>query len=230
MENLAVNHIYLTLGIAGLVSMIVTGCAIEAGDALFKRFQRAAIKRELNKVAKLVAAILLTFSLLTSQLALAAPPSKAAPELQYHRLFAVTNVIMVHMKKICKTDECTSLANEGLVLVADAQEKQKHGSLVGEERERFHQNLTSVLTRVRATLVNIQEKDHVAKLPECPTCSNIKPVVFDEDRCDLCYETFEHLVEICALYLGICETCALICMSTAALQFGNCIRRFCDGT
>ena len=34
MQNLVVNHIYLTLGIAGLVSMILTGCAIEADEAL----------------------------------------------------------------------------------------------------------------------------------------------------------------------------------------------------
>ena len=46
MENLVVNHINLTLGIAGLVSMILTGCAIQAGDALYRRFGRAQLKRQ----------------------------------------------------------------------------------------------------------------------------------------------------------------------------------------
>jgi hypothetical protein len=68
-----------------------------------------------------------------------------------------------------------------------------------------------------------------AKL-NCPACQQAKKVVFDQDRCDLCWSTFETLAETCALYLGWCETCALICLSTATLQLGNCLERFCGGT
>jgi hypothetical protein len=68
------------------------------------------------------------------------------------------------------------------------------------------------------------------KLPfDCPACQ-AKNVVYDQDRCDQCWAVFEQLAEICALYLGLCETCALICLSTATLQFGNCLERFCGGT
>jgi hypothetical protein len=74
-----------------------------------------------------------------------------------------------------------------------------------------------------------QAQDAKLKLPECPACQ-AKNVVYDQDRCDLCYQVFENAAEICALYLGVCETCALICLSVATLQFGNCLKRFCGGT
>ncbi len=76
MEKLVVNHIYLTLGIAGLVSMIVTGCAIQAGDALYRRFARAQLKRQLGKLTPLTA-VCLSCSLLTSQFAYAGSQTAA---------------------------------------------------------------------------------------------------------------------------------------------------------
>ena len=70
------------------------------------------------------------------------------------------------------------------------------------------------------------------KRPECPACDKapvVRPVQeVDSERCHLCWDTLEVASEICALYLGTCNTCALICLSTAALAFGNCMERWCE--
>jgi hypothetical protein len=219
-----------------LSSLFVFAVAvITAGDAIFRRLQRAAIKRELNKVQwrKLVMSILLSFSLLTFQFAFAqtAPAPKVTRTEQYQKLLTVTANIMLQLKKTCKTDECAALSEEGLALVADAQPKAAKSWLVEEERLDFHTKLDSLLTRTIAAIQASKKTPDTAKLklPDCPAC-RAKNVVYDQDRCDQCYEVFEQLAEICALYLGICETCALICLSAATLQFGNCLKRFCGGT
>ena len=167
----------------------------------------------------------------------APPPSKSA--VQYQKLFTVMQGIMVQLKKACKTEECASLATEGAAIVTDAQPKQQKGWLVEEDRLVFHDKLDSLLTRVRnAVLANSAAKKNpeVAKLkiPEGLACHAPKPgtkmVVYDEDRCDLCYQVFEQLAEICALYLGISPDAAVICMATATLQFGHCLKEYCGGT
>jgi hypothetical protein len=233
MQNLLVNHIYLTLGIAGLVSMVATACAIQLGDVLFKHLQRAAIKRELGKLKWTpLIAVCLSVSLLTSQMAFAqtAPAPKLTRTEQYQKLMTVVSRIMVQLKKTCKTDQCAALSDEGLALIADAQPKAAKGWLVEDERLDFHNKLDSLLTRTIAAIQASKKTQDTAKLklPDCAAC-RAKNVVFDQDRCDLCYEVFEQLAEICALYLGICETCALICLSTATLQFGHCLKEFCGG-
>jgi hypothetical protein len=40
----------------------------------------------------------------------------------------------------------------------------------------------------------------------------------------------EQLAEICALYLGISPDAAIICMATATLKFGHCLKEYCGGT
>jgi hypothetical protein len=100
-----------------------------------------------------------------------------------------------------------------------------HGFL---DRLVFHDKLDSLLTRVRnAVLTNSAAKKNpeVAKLkiPEGLACRAPRPgtkmVVYDQDRCDLCYQVFEQLAEICALYLGISPDAAVICM---AILFAVC--------
>jgi hypothetical protein len=58
--------------VAGLVSMILAGCAIQLGDVLFKRFQRAAIAHQLGKI-KIKSFGVLVLLLLSSCLARSAP-------------------------------------------------------------------------------------------------------------------------------------------------------------
>ena len=71
----------------------------------------------------------------------------------------------------------------------------------------------------------------MAKRPECPACLNappLHPVQYGtQAQCEQCYEVLHTAVEICALYTGICPTCLIICIATAALGFGNCISMFC---
>jgi hypothetical protein len=135
MENLVVNHFYLTLGIAGCISMVLTGCAIQAGDVLYRRFSQAQLKRQLGKVTPLIA-VCLSVSLLTSQMAVGqttTPKPQLAPQeiraQQYQKLFTVVGGLLVEIKKNCKTEACQQTADDGLALIADAQEKQKNGQL-----------------------------------------------------------------------------------------------------
>ena len=235
MENLVVNHIYLTLGIAGLVSMILTGCAIQAGDALYKRFQRKAIERSLTKVAKLVAAILLSFALFNSQLAFGQTTPAPKKPGNYQTLFALSSRIIAMTKTTCKAEECSKAADELAVVIKDGQDKHSRGILLAETRKQFHADFRTSLTKLRkAVIANMTEEDKaaMAKRPECPACDKapvVRPVQeIDSERCHLCWDTLEVASEICALYLGTCNTCALICLSTAALAFGNCMERWCE--
>jgi hypothetical protein len=241
-ESLAVDSALRWIGVSLVGLFLFAVFVITVGDALYRRLQRNQLKRELKKISIPLVAISLSISLLTSQLAFgqaaASPPQKATPEVQYHRLFKAVNLLVVRLKDVCKTEECAALVTEGTALIADAQEKQKKGSLVNDERQQFHKNLDSLLIRVKTALVAVDAKqDNGAarlQIPQglaCPAGKpGVKTIVYDQDRCDLCYQVFETAAEICALYLGICETCSLICLSVAILQFGHCIQEFCNGT
>jgi hypothetical protein len=186
MENLVVNHINLTLGIAGLVSMILTGCAIQLGDMLYRRFARAQLKHQLGKLKWTpLIAVCLSVSLLTSQMAFGqtAPATKLTPQeiraAQYQKLFAVTNGLLTQIKKNCKTEACTQAAEDGLALITDAQEKQKNGQLseVESNRKEFHQKLDAILTKAHSALMEDAAAKRAARkgsaklnLPELPSC------------------------------------------------------------
>jgi hypothetical protein len=72
MANLFASHIRAVLLIAGLISMLATGCAIQAGDVIYKRFQRKAIERELGKI-EMKSFSVVVLLLLSSCLARSAP-------------------------------------------------------------------------------------------------------------------------------------------------------------
>jgi hypothetical protein len=242
-ESLAIGSALRWIALALCSVFVFAVVLIIAGDAIFRRLQRRAIERSLNKVEwhKLVGAILLTFLLpttFTAQLAYAGQTTQTLPAVkstvQYQKLFAVTSGIMVQLPKVCKTDECGSLATEGAALIADAQTKHQKGLLVDAERATFHDNLDSVLTRTIAAIRANRNTTTTAtvKLPDgltCPAQSKTKSVVFDQDRCELCYEVFEQLAEICALYTIVSPDAALICLASATLQFGHCLKEFCGG-
>jgi hypothetical protein len=221
---------WLALALSGVFLFAVA--VITAGDAIFRRLQRAAIKRSLNKVGKLVAAILLSFSLLTSQMAFGqtAPPTKTRAA--YQKLFTLVGGIMKETPKVCKTEACVKAAEEGAALIADGQEKESKGLLVGETRTQFHNDLEANLTKVRAALLaTLPEQKQKEVVSQCPTCktntAKVKPVQGTSEECQYCFDVLEVTAEICALYLGTCNVCALICLSTATLAYGKCIRDFC---
>lgn len=234
MANLVVNHIYLTLGIAGLVSMILTGCAIEAGDVLFKRFQRKAIERSLNKAAKLVAAILLSFALFNSQLAFGQTTPATKRPGNYQTLFMLSTRIITMTRTTCKTEECSKAADELALVIKDGQDKHSRGILLAETRKQFHADFKTSMTKLHLALVaNLSDEDKaaMAKRPECPACNKppaVRPIQNGtQEECALCYEVLHAALEVCLLYSGICPTCQLICISVAALSFGHCIGDWC---
>jgi hypothetical protein len=231
-ETLAIGPALRRIAIALSSLFVFSAFLITAGDAIFRRLQRRALQRSLNKVKWTpLIAICLSVFLFSSQLAFAqtAPAPKVTRAEQYTKLLTVVERIIVQLKKTCTTEQCAALSQEGVALIADAQPKQQKGWLVEEERLDFHSKLDSLLTRAIAAIQSRKTPDTAnLKLPNGSAC-RAKNVVFDEDRCDLCYQVFEAAAEICALYLGVCETCSLICLSVATLQFGHCLKEFCGG-
>jgi hypothetical protein len=232
-ESLAVGPAMRWLALALSSAFVFSVFVITAGDAIFRRLQRRALQRSLNKVEwhKLVAAILLSFSLLTSQMAFGqTAPAPTSSAVRYQKLFTLVSGIMKEVPKVCKTEACIKAAEEGAALIADAQEKHSKGLLVDEVRTQFHANLQTNLTALRmallATLPEEKQKEIAARCPACKT-AQVKPVQ-SSDECQLCEDVLEVTAEICALYLGTCNTCALICLSTAALAYGHCLRDYCQ--
>ena len=259
MQNLVVNHIYLTLGIAGLVSVILTGCAIEAGDVLHRRFQRKALERELKKVSIPLVAICLAFSLLTSQLAFGQTPTQLTPaEIrtdQYQKLLDVTNGFLLQVQKICKTEACQQAATDGLELLADAREKHKNGQLwqVQANRKDFHRKLEAILTKAHSALMeDVAAKRALHKgnakldlptkscpIPAAKTAALKTDGKFvlvggqtpNPEMCQECKDTFATLVDICGLYFfaGSPEA-VLICIAAAAIGFARCVDDWCSAS
>ena len=234
MENPVVNHINLTLGIAGLVSMILTGCAIQAGDALYRRFGRAQLKRQLGKLTPLIA-VCLSVSLLASQMAFGQTPTRARPKRNnYQTLFMLIGNLTVQTKNVCKTEACAKAADEVAAVIADGKEKHSKGLLVEGTRKQFQTDFNASMIKLHKALAdNLSEDDKaaMAKLPECPACNKppaIRPIQNGkQEECALCYDVLEQVMAICTLYWGQCNTCALICISVAGISFARCINDWC---
>jgi hypothetical protein len=81
-ESLAIGPAMRWLAVALSSVFVFAVAVITAGDAIFRRLQRRALQRSLNKVGKVVAAILLTFLLpttFTAQLAYAGQTQTPTP-------------------------------------------------------------------------------------------------------------------------------------------------------
>jgi hypothetical protein len=185
----------------------------------------------MKKFVVVVLALLLASSGMVAQ----DPPPKAVEK--YEKLFVIVHGMMVQVKKVCKTEECATIADEGTALIADARIKQKHGLLVSEERTQFHDKLDVVLMRmidaVKSNAANKKDAKLNLQLPDglsCQAKTKVKAIFYDQDRCDLCYEVFEQVMEICALYAAVSPDAAIICMGWATLNFGHCLKVYCGGT
>ena len=231
-NTLAVGPALRWLGLAMSVLFVLSVLFVYGGGALWRRLQRKALERSLGKINwhRLVAAILLSVSLLTSQMAFGqtAPP-KSSTAARYHTLFAAVSTLAAQAKKACKTDACAKAADELAAVIADGQEKHSKGLLVNETRKQFHTDLEASLLKLRsammATLSEKEQKDLASRCPACKTQLQLKPV--QNEECLLCDEVFHTSVEICLLYTGICQTCLLICISVAAISYSRCINDYC---
>jgi hypothetical protein len=213
--------------------MVATGCAIQAGDVLYKRFQRTQLKQQLGKLTPLIA-VFLSVCLLTSQLAFAQTPTQIQPKRNnYQTLFTLVSGLTVQTKKVCKTEACAKAADELAVVIADGKDKHSRGLLVDETRKQFHGDFRTSMKKLRAALAdNLSDEDKaaMARRPECPSCDKapqVRPIQNGtQEECSLCWDVLEISSGICTLY-ATCPTCVLICLSAAALSFGNCIERWC---
>jgi hypothetical protein len=236
-ESLAIGPAMRWLALALSSVFLFAVAVITAGDAIFRRLQRRALQRSLNKVPwhKLVVAVLLSFSLLTSQMAFGQAQKQSTPATraaQYQKLFLLMNGLMAQVKKQCKSTACTETASEGLALIADAQEKQNNGLLSENEtnRKAFHAKLEKVLLGIHTALMdNAQAKRHPNSSkftsPFCP--AKVVPVQDPVEMCALCDQTLETLSEICGLYAFVNPDAALICLAAAAIGYARCVEDWC---
>jgi hypothetical protein len=228
-NTLAVGPALRWIGLALSMLFVLPVLFVYAGGALWRRLQRKAVQRSLDKVAKLVAAILLSFSLLTSQLAFGqTAPAPSSSAVRYQKLFTLVSGIAASTKDACKTEACLQAADELAAVVADGQEKYSKGLLINQTRKQFHADLNASLLKLRAALIaTLPEKAQKEAASRCPACKpQLKPVQTDE--CSLCDEVLHTALEICALYLPFNQVAALICFSAAALAYGRCIEDFCQ--
>jgi hypothetical protein len=231
-ETLAIGPAlgWVALALAG--AFVFAVFLITAGDALYRRFERAQIKRELGKLkCTPLIAVCLSVSLLTSQLAFGqtTPAPKSSTALRYDTLFAAVSTLAVQAKKACKTEACAKATDELSTVIAAGKDKYSKGLLINETRKQFHTDLEAGLLKLRsammATLSEKEQKDLANQCPTCKTQLQLKPV--QNEECLLCDEVFHTSVEICLLYTGICQTCLLICISVAAISYSRCINDYC---
>jgi hypothetical protein len=229
-NTLAVGPALRWIGLAMSVLFVLSVLFVYGDGALWRRLQRKAVQRSLDKVAKLVAAILLSFSLLTSQMAFgqAASAPKSSSATRYSKLFTLVSGIAASTKDACKTEACVHAADELAAVVADGKEKHSKGLLINETRKQFHADLNANLLKLRAALIaSLPEKDQKEIASRCPTCkAQLKPVQTEE--CSLCDEVMHTTAEICALYLPFDQLAALICFTAMAIAYGRCIEDFCQ--
>jgi hypothetical protein len=229
-NTLAVGPALRWIGLAMSMLFVLSVLFVYGGGALWRRLQRRALQRSLDKVAKLVAAILLSFCLLTSQMAFGqtAPAPKSSSATRYSKLFTLVSGIAASTKDACKTEACVQAADELAAVVADGKEKYSKGLLINETRKQFHADLDASLLKLRAALIaTLPEKEQKEVASRCPTCkARLQPVQSEE--CSLCDEVLHTTLEICALYLPFNQVAALICFSAAAIAYGRCIEDFCQ--
>lgn len=179
------------------------------------------------------------------------PTPKAVRAAQYQKLFLLVNGFPAQLNKNCKTPACAQSATDGLALITDAQDKLQNEQFLDNEpiRKEFHQKLEGVLTRARTALIENADTKRAAtksskKLPELPSCpvptraattakKNGRVVLAnlpDPYMCNECWEAFEVLAEICALYTIVSPDAALICLASATIGFARCIQDWCGDT
>lgn len=252
-ETLAIGPTlrWLALALGGVFLFAVA--VVTAGDAIFKRLQRKAIQRSLSKIKWMpLVALCLSFFLLTSQMAFAQTPNPTPKQLraaQYQKLFLLVNGFLAQVNKNCKTPACAQAAEDGLALITDAQDKLQEGQFLEDEstRKQFHQKLEGALTRARTALIEdadakratTKSSKNLPEVPSCPvptraaTTKNGRVVLAnlpDPYMCNECWEAFEVLAEICALYTIVSPEAALICLASATIGFARCIEDWCGDT
>jgi amino acid transporter len=234
-NTLAVDSALRWIGVSLLGLFLFAVLVIIAGDALFRRLQRKAIELSLNKVKwhKLIATILVSFSLLTSPVAYAqteakSPDSKAAA-IQKAVTRSVT--LLKNVKETCKTDECQQLATDGLKMLADIQSKHPNSVMTEEEWQAFKAAWQAHLMKVIMAIhsANASTISSLAPLqvrPPMGACQAFKTVE-KADPCAMCDKVFAAASAICALYTITNPALAAACEAFAIYQYMQCIDTWC---
>ncbi len=154
------------------------------------------------------------------------------------------------VKSICRTQECTDLAQQGETLVEGAQEEYTNGTLTGAEAHNFLENARTVTIQLINSIKGSLTPAEQQKLKSCKECQNeglVTPskskgsavgivyhpksgahMVLVQDQCQECTQVASAALQICAVY-GIigCEPCYAICVGTVYEQFLSCQETYC---
>jgi hypothetical protein len=194
----------------------------------------------MNGVTKCVVSFILAFSLLggTGFSQSQNPPPQSQEEIakdKYQKLFSITNAWVVQAGKVCKTDACATLVPDTLKMLSDAKDKFDKKQFFENDRIEFHKKHLTNVTAIRNEMV----QQMLAKHPEVAAAASLKPPDVpalcrvgyypSPDSCQICYDIFENLAEICALYAFVSPEASLICLAAATLGFGRCVLDNCQG-
>lgn len=200
---------------------------------------------------KVVVSFAVALSLVFSQSVVAQerePQKKVRnPAREYGKFLHKTNSFMVQVKAVCKTEECTSLSNQGSKLIADAMDKRHNHLLIEEEKNKFHAALKTHLFKIVTALQGQEAQRQVAAKQQgqaaaarmlnqkllasrpCPTIKKIQSGIDTSQECELCSQVYEQAAGICSLYSGWSNGAALICLGVATIAWLNCKDRWCGG-
>ena len=141
---------------------------------------------------------------------------------------------MKHLKLDCATEECQTLADQGLKMFTDAQQKLTKNEMSDEEFRTFNEELRAHMQKVRAAIQKSQAVDPVtaarikANAPQCMAKARASfQNANKQSACEQCTTTFERLALICSLYAGTCNPCFIACEALVIEQYSTCLDTYC---
>lgn len=156
-----------------------------------------------------------------------AQSAKEVRDHNYAKLFSVSNGFFAELPNVCKSDACALIAADGNKIVSDGADKYGRGALVDTERIAFHKNLEAALQRGITELQRLPKSTATsAELRPHAKCLTVDGAT-ETTACSACYDTYEVLAEICALYAFVSPSAALICLGAATVGFGRCVLDYC---
>ena len=233
LENtLAVAPALRWIGVSLLCLFVFSVFLITAGDALFRRLQRNQIKRELKKLKWVPLAVFLTM-FVALPAAYAQTSEQASPQTQAEtrqHLLVASSALMKHLKLACASEECQTLADQGLKMFAEAQQKLARNEMSDEEFKSFNAGLRAHMEKVREAILKSKTVDptNVAQMKvAAPQCKTKFENVIKQSPCEQCTTVFERLALICSLYAVSCPSCFIACEALAIEQYSECLDTWC---
>lgn len=175
-----------------------------------------------------VGALVLTASIaLASGTVATAQTTASVDPATYHKLFVVMNAFMIQVKDACKSEDCSSLTDQGLQITHEGQVRFSNGLLVGGSLTKFHKDVLANLSQItQALLREADAQEATAKLNTkraLQLCQTKSMNTFKLVEVS-CGDVLAAALAVCALYAIASPIAAAICASAAIYGFVQCIK------